>query len=192
MKNNWFEIDKNGLKQIQNDKDKFFIILELPDFGRYELFYNKYNEHYLVNFRYPKRKEVIFDYATRNYFHNTFKKRKQDEVEQDVFKEFFERHFDTKEHMINEDKALLGLYSFCKVNDIKLFLDRKELNFFDENLITDNVCPFGSIYSWSISNELLISDDMEKIGFTDYTDGHPGYFGHIEYAKELAKWLGWK
>ena len=29
MKNSWFEIDKNGLKQIQNDKDKFFIIKEL-------------------------------------------------------------------------------------------------------------------------------------------------------------------
>lgn len=29
MKNNWFEIDKKGLQQIQNDKNKFFIIKEL-------------------------------------------------------------------------------------------------------------------------------------------------------------------
>ena len=29
MKNSWFEIDKKGLQQIQNDKNKFFIIKEL-------------------------------------------------------------------------------------------------------------------------------------------------------------------
>jgi hypothetical protein len=29
MNNNWFQVDKKGLQQIQNDKDKFFIIKEL-------------------------------------------------------------------------------------------------------------------------------------------------------------------
>ena len=29
MKNSWFEIDKKGLQQIQNDKNKFYIIKEL-------------------------------------------------------------------------------------------------------------------------------------------------------------------
>jgi len=29
QKNNWFEVDKKGLQQVQNEKDKFFIIKEL-------------------------------------------------------------------------------------------------------------------------------------------------------------------
>ena len=29
QKNNWFEIDKKGLQQVQSEKDKFFIIKEL-------------------------------------------------------------------------------------------------------------------------------------------------------------------
>ena len=29
QKNNWFEVDKKGLQQVQSEKDKFFIIKEL-------------------------------------------------------------------------------------------------------------------------------------------------------------------
>ena len=29
QKNNWFQIDKKGLQQVQSEKDKFFIIKEL-------------------------------------------------------------------------------------------------------------------------------------------------------------------
>jgi hypothetical protein len=34
--------------------------------------------------------------------------------------------------------------------------------------------------------------DDETLGkMTEYTDTHPGYFGHIEYAKKLAEFMNW-
>jgi hypothetical protein len=39
-----------------------------------------------------------------------------------------------------------------------------------------------------LRNKLTITDEL-KGELTGYEDLHPGYFGHIEYAKELAKYL---
>ena len=46
------------------------------------------------------------------------------------------------------------------------------------------------IYSWCLRNKMTIDD--ETLGkMTEYTDTHPGYFGHIEYAKKLAEFMNW-
>ena len=41
------------------------------------------------------------------------------------------------------------------------------------------------IAGWCKNNNLLIKDEIGN----EFMDFHPGYFGHIEYAKELAKFL---
>ena len=41
------------------------------------------------------------------------------------------------------------------------------------------------IVEWCINNNLLIKDEIGE----KFRDFHPGYFGHIEYAKQLAEFL---
>jgi hypothetical protein len=44
-----------------------------------------------------------------------------------------------------------------------------------------------TIHNWCFDNKMTIADELNNLS----NDLHPGYFGHMEYAKKLSKFLGW-
>lgn len=187
----------NFIYEHWEDKDNFFLILETPDPSRSEVYFNKINDYVIVNSQLnTKTKKYEFSYATREYFNKKYKT--EDVKYLGEFKLWFENHFNYAERLIKDDMDLIGLYSFCKINNIKIFLMCKT-NYFFSNCFDDNdIINFNenvlynhmeyNIYEWCKNKSLLIKNETNNRS----TDTHPGYFGHIEYAKLLAEFLGWE
>lgn len=184
------------------NKDKFFIIIEPLDASRSDIFCNEINDYFIVNSGIQNEK-LEFAYATREYYNKKYEA--FDNKNQKIFKEWFDRHFNLYEKTLNDNKAFLGLYSFCKLNDIKIYVMNLEnidsvFNHILVNCIDKNdIIKFkdskenekDDLYNWCKRNKLLIKDDFDKTE-NELLDIHPGYFGHIEYAKKIAEFIGWK
>jgi hypothetical protein len=56
------------------------------------------------------------------------------------------------------------------------------------NIISNDDILKDDIYDFCLKNKLTISDEISKFGIKT-EDTHPGYFGHIEYAKQIYKFL---
>jgi hypothetical protein len=96
-----------------------------------------------------------------------------------------------KEHWLKVEREFVGLYSFCKQNGIGIKVMTGNDVYFKDCFEWNDIIKFSEdrrnydIASWSHDNEKTIKDEIK--GFS--TDGHPGYFGHIEYAKLLKNFL---
>jgi hypothetical protein len=169
------------------DRYNFFIILEKPSSDRFEFNYN--NEFYIGNSMHKTNSNSTeFLFATRDYYDNI--KYKEDKINQDLFLKYHNNFINYRENVKKFDFAFIGLYSFCKRNKIKIFLmmgndfyfndtyDYKDIIRFEENELSD-------IVTFCKKNKLTITDETDGV----FKDFHPGYFGHLEYAKELAKFL---
>lgn len=167
------------------DRHKFFIILEKPSPSRFEVFDNKTKEYYIVN-----TDDNGFVYATREYWSLKNKEDDPDEIQQ-KFKLYYDNHCDEEQNLLENDKHFLGLYSFCKLHNIKIILTEDVSINIGKNEIIDKDDFYKHIFDWSIENKITIADDC-YIHNELITDIHPGYFAHIKYAQELAKYLGWK
>ena len=170
------------------ERDKFFIILEVPDSSRSEVLYAPTKEYFIVNSYYSEQKDNFkFISATREY--NNVKYSNSDFEKQEFFKTWFNNHFDCEEKLKSDEKLFIGLYSFCKLNGIKIFVmgttfitecfDKKDV------LDFDNMGYGYDLHRWCEKNKMTIFDETNGRSH----DGHPGYFGHIEYAKKLAEYL---
>lgn len=179
-------IEKNWKK-----KHNFFIILDKPDSGRCDVFFNKTNDYYIVNSN-NKDGEYNLAGATRDYFNN--KILQEDLKYKNDFVNWHTNHFNFEANFKNDEYALAGLYSFCKLHNIKIFLMQKNWLFFQEIFDKDDIIKFSNndekddIHSYCVRNKLTITDEL-KGELTDYEDLHPGYYGHIEYANQLYKFL---
>jgi hypothetical protein len=181
---------------IQNnwkDKDKFFIILEKPDPGRIEVFYAKNKSYYIINTQKGTDGKLLdFSYATREYFNYPIKD--EDIKYQNDFEEYFNNFYDFFENLKKTEFMFAGLYSFCKQNGIKIFLMNKNEIYLTDTFANEDIITFkngketGNISEWCIKMKYTISDELGG----NVKDFHPGYYGHIEYAKNLAIFLGYK
>jgi len=173
-----------------NDRDKFFIILEKPSSNRFEFMYK--SEYYIGNAQFEhEENNTKFSFATRDYFDK--KIYIEDKKNQDLFCSYHDNFFNHSENVKKSDFIFSGLYSFCKRNKIKIYMMMRNDFYFNENYDNEDIIKFESnepsdIESFCKRNKLTITD--ETFGF--YNDFHPGYFGHIEYAKKLARFLGWE
>ena len=59
--------------------------------------------------------------------------------------------------------------------------------YFNENYDIEDIIEFSDINSYCYKNKLTIKDETNG----EFNDYHPGFFGHIEYAKKLSSFLGW-
>jgi hypothetical protein len=179
-------IDKNW-----DNKDKFFIILEKPDATRSEIYLNDIKDYYILNSNFNDEKILEFNYGTREY-HNK-KINEVDNLHQNKLNTYFTHHFNLEENIKKNDFDFIGLYSFCKQNNIKVFIMSKNDIYFNDCFDNSDVISFhgnnegDDIAGWCKNNNLLIIDELGD----NFNDSHPGYFGHIEYANNLAKFLGW-
>jgi hypothetical protein len=170
------------------ERDKFFIILEVPDSSRSEVLYAPTKEYFIVNSHYCEQKDNFkFISATREY--NNVKYSNSDFEKQEFFKTWFNNHFDCEEKLKSDEKLFIGLYSFCKLNGIKIFV--MDTTFITECFDKKDVLDFDNmgygydLHRWCEKNKMTICDETNGRSH----DGHPGYFGHIEYAKKLAEYL---
>jgi hypothetical protein len=172
-----------------NDKNKFFIILEKPDSSRSDVYYTKNKKYFIVNSNMQKNKKLKFAYATQEYYN---KKHTENIEDLQIFENWFMNHYDFEEKSLQDEKAFLGLYSFCKLNSIKIFIMQPNSIIFNDCFDVDDIINFSNakncgIDNWCLKNKMTITDELKGM----VTDYHPGYFGHIEYAKNLAEFLGW-
>jgi hypothetical protein len=169
------------------DRNNFFIILEKPSADRFEFNFN--NEFYIGNSMHKTNSNSTeFLFATRDYYDKL--KYNEDKRKQDLFLNYHDSFINYTENIKKFDFAFAGLYSFCKRNDIKIFLmmgndfyfndifDIKDIIKFEEHELSD-------ILTFCKKNKLTIVDETNG----KHQDFHPGYFGHIEYAKKLYKFL---
>lgn len=169
------------------DKDNFFIILEYPDSSRCDVYYRPLDSYFIVN-THPKQKDTLL-YATREYWSIDKKIVDNDREYQTFFSEWVKNHFNLEKKIIQDEKEFIGLYSFCKLNGIPVFLMRNNYFLFNELVDNNDIIPDGPIFDWCIKNKLSIKDEV-GIFEDGLIDDHPGYFGHIEYAKRLSMFLG--
>lgn len=171
-------------------KDKFFIILENPDPSRCDVYHKKTNSYFLINTD-PKTEKLL--YATRNYY--DIENRIEDDSLQDIFNNWVDNHYSTENEMIENEKALIGLYFFCKSNGIKIIIMNNTFTLFDNVIDNSDIVFFekkndDGIHNFCIRHELTIFDEINSFG-AKTNDRHPGFFGHIEYAKRMANYLGY-
>jgi len=175
-------IDKNW-----DNRDKFFIILEKPDSSRFEFFYD--DEYYIGNSSHiMNTNKTKFEFATRDYYDNI--KYKEDKSKQDIFLDYHDKFFNHTENIKKSDFIYAGLYSFCKRNNIKIFMMMGNDFYFNKNYDSNDIILFedkelSDILTYTKKNKLTITDETNGV----HNDFHPGYFGHIEYAKQLYKFL---
>lgn len=188
---------------IQNnwgDRDKFFIILEKIDPFRSDVYYAPEKKYYIVtSTHYKEQNKTHFQYAATRYYDKGVVE--EDKNKQDIFRSWFYNHYDMEEKYLQDERSFVGLYSFCKLNKIKIFVMSPNTVYFPNTFDKDDIISFNGDYkenyddpyNWCYRNKLTITDELEltkkeKMLF----DYHPGYFGHIEYAKKLAEFLGWR
>lgn len=172
------------------EKDEFFLILEKPDSTRSEFYFNEIGDYFISNSNFiGEERKLEFAYATRSYFDSNVYE--TDKKYQDKFKEWFLNFFNLEENIKKNEQQFIGLYSFCKMNNIKVFVMSPNDLYFKDCFDSNDIISFTNhsigddIAGWCKNNNLLIKDEIGE----QYRDFHPGYFGHLEYAKELAKFL---
>ena len=171
-------------------KDKIFLLLELPGADRAEVFYTKTGKYYIVNSKFDNDNNCKFIHATRDYWPEKSTIFEDDDTVE-IFKTWFESHFNLEEQIKQIDKDIVGLYSFCTMNNIPIYLmDTGIPNNIFEGII-DESHIIESVQDWCTNNKMSIDDEIGKY-YDEHTDDHPGYFGHIEYAKYIAKELEFK
>lgn len=171
-------------------KDKFFIILENPDSTRCDVFYKPLNSYFILNTEMKQEKML---YATRDYW--GIDNKLDDANLQPIFQKWTENHYSLNNKIAQDEKSLIGFYSFCKLNNIKLFLMRNNWLLFTDLINREDFVNFNSenddVYNWCKKNHLTIYDEIGVFG-NNIVDYHPGFFGHIEYAKKMAYFLNWR
>jgi hypothetical protein len=180
----------NFILENWHRKNKLLLILEKPDASRSEVYFNKTESYYIVNSWYDGIKKTNqFNSATRAYFNRELEM--EDSLHRGYFEKWFGNHFNMKEHWMKVEREFVGLYSFCKQNDISIKVMTGNDVYFKDCFHKDDIIKFKEnnrnydIATWCHDNKKTIKHEIE--GYSN--DGHPGYFGHIEYAKLLKEFL---
>lgn len=171
-------------------KNKIFLILEKPDASRSEVWFNKNKSYYIVNSFYDAVSGTTkYAGATRAYFNKEMER--EDSMNSIQFLKWFDNHYNIEEHWFKIEMEFVGLYSFCKQNGITIKVMTPNDVYFKDCFNSKDIIKFSydeknyDVATWCHDKKLTIKDEIE--GFSN--DGHPGYFGHIEYAKKLKQFL---
>ncbi len=172
-------------------KDRIFLILENPDPSRFEVYYRPLNQYFIVNSNLDAEiDKAEFVSATRRYYGDS-EQNNEDKRLEPIFMKWFSNHANVKENWKRVERDFVGLYSFCKMNGIKIFPMTGNSVTFRDCFDKDDIVKFGNdeknyeICSWAFNNGKTIKDELDGKS----PDGHPGYFGHIQYAELLKEFL---
>lgn len=183
-----YQFIENNPKDIGN----FFIILEIPDWSRIDLYYEPLKQHLVVNTLLGDHQRS-FLYATTNYFPPA---PNMDEIQPEI-KKWWETFHNESVYYMQLERKLAGLYSFCKrlgipikimsslwIHDFYKNHCYDESDFFRLDVDQGNV-HLNDIYHYARQYKKLIPDETNGT----ILDNHPGYFAHIDYAKLVKEYL---
>ena len=180
----------NFILENWDRRNKLLLILEKPDASRSEVYFNRTGAYHIVNSWYDGVNETNeFSSASRGYFNKELER--EDSLHNGYFSKWFGNHFNMKEHWMRVERDFVGLYSFCKQNEIGIKVMTGNDVYFKDCFEWNDIVKFSEdrknydIATWCYDNGKTIRDEIK--GFS--SDGHPGYFGHIEYAKLLKNFL---
>lgn len=173
-------------------KDKIFLVLENPDPSRFEVYYRPLDKYFIVNTSVNDDKgNATFVSAVRKYFNNSIEDSNEDKRLEFQFLKWFNVHANIKENWKKVERDFVGLYSFCKLNGIKIFPMTGNSVTFRECFDKNDIVKFGNdeknydICSWASNNKKTIQDELDGKS----SDRHPGYFAHKEYAELLKNFI---
>jgi hypothetical protein len=186
------------INQHWEERNEFFLILEKIDPFRSDVYYAPEKKYYIVtSTHFRDKNETHFQHATTRYYEKDLME--ENDKKQNIFRNWFYNHYDVEEKYLQDERAFVGLYSFCKQAGIKVFVMSPNTIYFPDIFDKEDIVSFDGKYkdnfddpyNWCLRNKLTITDELEltkkEKKLWDY---HPGYFGHIEYAKQFAKFLG--
>jgi hypothetical protein len=165
-----------------DQRANFFIILELPDQSRVDVYYKPWQKYFIMN----DDQDTGFKYATPNYFpvpHGT-------DILQEDFKFYYDTFHNRIEHYKSNERQLVGLYSFCKRANIAIkLMDGNRSNHYKNHYDISDIISYPdnrlNLINWAMDGNKQIKHETNSV----VPDGHPGYFAHIEYAKLVKEWL---
>ena len=188
------------LESFWGVKNRIFIILELPEHVfQTEVYYNSEKAYYMLHYGYGDTPP-----EAPNYVHKAAPKvdkiDSRIESQKYIFQEYLERHHNFREHGKATERAIVGLYSFCKFNNIAIKLMNKvgtdyldtmvyKNIFLEQDIINfsyaDGLYSNCNIWEWCKENKKCIHHEIPE-----HSDSmQPGYFGQKEYAEHLKNWL---
>lgn len=171
-------------------RDKIFLVLENPDPSRFEVYYRPLDTYFILNSSINGDNGKFLS-AVRKYYGESSKEANEDRQLEFLFLKWFGLHANIRENWKKIERDFVGLYSFCKLNGIKIFLMTPNNVMFKECFDKNDIIKFGNdeknydICSWASDNKKTIRDELDGKS----SDGHPGYFGHKEYAKLLKNFI---
>lgn len=184
-------------------RHKMFIVLELPSDARIDLFYEPHQEYFIVNIELKEDGKFHLIYATPDYLRGD--PAISDESIQSSFRTYVSNHYDYLEEKKKYNTEILGLYSFCKLHGIQIKLTAKPCDLLSwkgkvhkiHNGVFNKLIPqtditltedselLRDVWQWSCEKKEQIVHELPELS----NDRHPGYFGHLNYAKALKERL---
>jgi hypothetical protein len=179
-------IERTG---IENSKKTIFILQINTPVHRVEYFCKEINDYLIINVQYTHDGELSFVSAVEKY---STTDRKYDteffkgEITEDVRK-IIEKYHDPLKYNEKILFELKGLFSYLEENDIEYFYGFDggfggEFKKNEDRRINVNNCE--TILHYSVNKKQTIQDDINL-----NNDGHPGYFAHQNFAKDLINFL---
>jgi phosphopantetheine adenylyltransferase len=167
-------------------KDNMLIILEIPGGVREDIWFNPLESYMIVNSNLDTDDDTIFVSSTREYHPLNKNQIKEESEFENIFKIYLLNFYNHEERLHELFKSILSLYSFCKQNNIEIILQELLHDFYEIPQVNlfDKTDIFGmSIDRFARKNKMMLSNEV------DFQDGHPGYFGHIEYATKIFEFI---
>lgn len=179
-------------KNFKN-KDKIFLILELPSLGRLDLFSKTLDDYIITNIQYNSHDyrddSIIHYYACRDY-------EKQDDfykIGAKNIKLYLDNFHSRKFEYAKVSREINTFLTYLKYHNIKFIFTNGEFNssipseLKSSNLINIRLgnMVIQDFHQFSVDTKSTIAEEVDLLTM----DLHPGYFSHIRFAKLLEGYI---
>lgn len=179
-------------KNFKN-KDKIFLILELPSLGRLDLFSKVLNDYIIANIQYLNNDysddSIQQFYACRKYdIDGDFEK-----IGSENIKTYLNNFHTRKSEYTKIVRELNTFFTYLKYHNIKFIFTNGEFNpSIDSTIKLSNQINFkvGNItitdfHQFSVDTKSTIAEETDLLTL----DLHPGYFSHLRFAEHLNEFI---
>jgi hypothetical protein len=185
----------NYIRNNWNIKDKLFLILEMPSLGRLDLYSTKLEDYIIFNLQFNNNdyydNSISSLHGTRRYYDSEC----GSDNEQISFSlnQYYKSFFDKKVEYKKISRELNTLYTFLKYHKIKfIFFNGEFGGSIDTDIKQSNMLNMKvgnqiieDFHQYAIDTKTTLADETNR----EYMDLHPGYFSHLNFAKELSQYI---
>lgn len=183
------------IKKNWKDKEKLFLVLELPSLGRLDLYSKKLKDYIIANLEFSTNdyadESIRNIYGTRGYYDKKFDKDNQ--IIASGLKSYYENFLSRKEQFIKVGREINTFLAYLKFHKIKFiffggeFSSMIESDFKVTNLLKlkYNNTIIEDFHQFAIQTKSTIAEE------TDFRtlDLHPGYFSHLNFGNLIGDYI---